>query len=176
MRLFLVAFVLTATPVLAQSLPGQQASRLVLLAGEEGTKSLAMPPPPPQALVSEPADPFTAVYRRMAGMQIQLLEVQRVSLAGPLTVTMFGGTALTAGFSLLLLSTTAGYTAFIVGFVMMIASSLPLIIGVGWLIGNLVVNGKISREIEKVQRERRSLGNVSSRPIEPMTGPLLAVF
>lgn len=170
MRFFLVAFVLSATPVLAQSLPGHQASRLVLLAGEPGTKAV-IPPPPPSVQNLQPEDPFTPIYRRMVSMQLQLLEFQRVSLAAPLTLTLFGGTAVVVGLGMLLLG-ISNYGFFIVGLIMMGGSSLPLLIGVPWLVSTMNMNARITREIEKVNREQRQL----SRPIDPADGAVLGTF
>lgn len=171
MRFFLVAFVLSATPVLAQSLPGQQASRLVLLAGEPGAKAQVMPPPPPSVQNTQPEDPFTPIYRRMVSMQLQLLEFQRVSIAAPLTLTLFGGTAAIVGLGMVLIG-VASYGFFIVGLVMLGGSSLPLLIGIPWLVSTMNMNARITREIEKVNREQRQL----SRPIDPVDGAVLGTF
>lgn len=170
MRFFLVAFVLSATPVLAQSLPGQQASRLVLLAGEPGAKAV-IPPPPPSVQNLQPEDPFTPIYRRMVSMQLQLLEFQRVSLAAPLTLTLFGGTAAVVGLGMILLG-IGNYGFFIVGLIMLGGSSLPLLIGVPWLVSTMNTNARITREIEKVNREQRQL----NRPIDPVDGAVLGTF
>jgi hypothetical protein len=173
MRFFLLAVVVVATPVLAQALPGQQASRLVLLAGEEAPKAIVgLPPPPPAVQNTLTEDPFTPIYRRMVSLQLQLLDFQRVSLAGPLAVTLFGGTAALAGVVMLLMG-AASYGFFIVGLVVLGGSSLPLLIGLPWLVGTLNTNARISREIEKIKREQRAL---MSRPIEPLDGAVLGTF
>ena len=174
MRFLLLAFVLSATPVLAQSLPGQQASRLVLLAGEEGAKALTIPQPPPSMQNLQPGeDPFAPVYRRMVSIQLQLLEFQRSSIAAPLAVTLFGGTAVIVAITMLLFGAT-NYGFFIVGLIVLVGSSLPLLIGIPWLVSTLNANARITREIDKVKREQRQL--ISNRPLEPIDGAVLQTF
>ena len=150
MRSFLVVGVLMATSALAQSLPGQQVSKLVLLADE--AKAVTLPPPPPAILNIQPEDPFAPVYRRMVLMQMQLLEFQRVSIAGPLTLTLIGGTAALIGVTMLAMGSVS-YGFFIVGLVALSGSSLPLLVGIPWLVGTLNTNARISREIERVKHQ-----------------------
>lgn len=182
MRFFLLAFLVSATPVLAQSLPGQQASRLVLLAGEAGQtgqagqggpKVLALPPPPPPTPNMQLGeDPFAPVYRRLSSMQLQLLEFQRVSIAAPMTVMLFGVTGAAVGVTMLVIGAVS-YGFFIVGLIVLGVSSLPLLIGIPWLVGTTSTNARVTREIEKVKREQRQLGN---RPIESADGAVLGTF
>lgn len=168
MRVLLLLVVVAAAPVFAQSLPGQQASRLVLLA-QESAPSLALPPlPPPVNPLNAPTeDPFAPVYRRMFTLQIRLLELQRVSIAGPLAVTLVGGTALLTGGVLLFF----GYAGFVIGLVMMACSALPLLIGIPWLVANMSTNSMLNKEIAKLKLEVRQLGALT----QP-NGALLAVF
>jgi hypothetical protein len=175
MRLLLAAFLLTTAPALAQSLPGQQSSKLVLLAGEEGAKQLAIPPPPPATAQSfVPEDPFAPIYKRLVSMQLQLMELQRVSLAGPIAVTLFGGTGLAVGITMLAVG-FASYGFFIVGLIVLGVSALPLLIGIPWLVGATSTNARITRAIEKLKREQQT-GQVSSRTSAPLSSAVLATF
>lgn len=177
MRLVLVVGVLMATQALAQTLPGQQVSRVVLLGAEEGLKSLAMPPPPPSVPLAQLAeDPFASLHRHMLSMQLQHLELHRVSLAGPLTITIIGGSAFVIGGALMLLSLSTGYTAAIIGLVMFIGSALPLIVGIPWLIATVISNNKINQEVLKVRAELKRYGDLSTQRIAPNEGAVLASF
>lgn len=172
MRFFIVAFVLSAAPCLAQSLPGQQASKLVLLAGESGDPGVktALPPPPPAIRLEPAGDPFAPIYQRMVTNQLQLLEVVKVSLAGPLTITLIGGTGLVVGITSLALGALS-YSFFIVGLIVLAGSALPLLIGLPWLIGSMNTNARITVEIDKLKREQRQL---DSRPMRD--GAVLGTF
>ncbi len=177
MRLVLVVGVLMAAQAFAQSLPGQQVSQVVLLRAEDGAKSITLPPPPPAVTAAQlPDDPFASLHRRIVTMQLQLLEFHRVSLAGPLALTIIGGSAFVIGISLMLLSVGVGYGAFIVGLVMLIGSALPLLAGLPWLIGSVSANAKVDQEAVRLRTELRQLGDLRAQRIEPLEGVALAVF
>ncbi len=165
-----------STQALAQALPGTQVSRVVLLLAEEGAQSLALPPPPPAASSTQVSeDPFAALHRHMLSMQLQLMELHRVPLGGPLSLTIIGGSALVLGGALLLLSAAIGFFAAI-GAVMVIGSLLPLLVGIPWLISNVGANHKLDLEMEKVRTELRRSGDLSAQRFEPSEGALLAQF
>lgn len=165
-----------STQALAQSLPGTQVSRVVLLLAEERAQSLALPPPPPatpSTQVSE--DPFAPFHRRMLSMQLQLMELHRAPLGGPLSLTIIGGSALVLGGAMLLLSAAIGFVA-VIGVVMVLGSLLPLLVGIPWLISNVGANNKLDLEMDKVRTELRRFGDLSAQRFEPSEGALLAQF
>jgi hypothetical protein len=152
-------------------LPGEQASRLTLGA-EDPAKTFVLPPLPPSSMGGPTlVDPNAAVHLRLVAMEIRLLNTLRPSIAAPLAVTIIGGTAAVVGISSLLLGIGGGYTFAIIGIVLLIGSAAPLLIGGIWLGVVMAQNTSITKQIEKLEEERRALGlsSVSAAPTEQPT-------
>ena len=158
MRLVLVVAVVVAGSSFAQSLPGTQASRLVLTADPKAEISL---PPPPQASAGY-LDPNFMLLQRVMSLEVRLLEMQKMSIAAPLTITLFGGTGALLGALSLLAGIGAGYGFFIVGLVALSVSALPLLIGIPWLVAATSTNERVDREIAQLKSERL-------RMVQPMS-------
>lgn len=165
MRLVLVVAVVVAGSSFAQSLPGRQASRLVLLA-EPAEISL---PPPPQSSAGY-LDPSFLLLQRVMSLEVRLLEMQRMSIAAPLTITLFGATGAFVGALSMVAAIGGGYGFLIVGIVALSISALPLLIGIPWLVAATSTNDRVDREIAQLKSERL-------RMVQPMSdaGPVPAL-
>jgi hypothetical protein len=166
MRLVLVVAVVVAGSSFAQSLPGRQASRLVLLAEPKAEISL---PPPPQSSAGY-LDPSFLLLQRVMSLEVRLLEMQRMSIAAPLTITLFGTTGAFVGALSMVAALGGGYGFLIVGIVALSISALPLLIGIPWLVAATSTNDRVDREIAQLKSERL-------RMVQPMSdaGPVPAL-
>lgn len=184
---FPALLVLLAAPALADgALPGTQTSRLTLGANEavaapapgcrmdvdcKGNRicqagvctesaglaaSTLTPLPPPMPAANTG---LASLQLRMITNQIQLLLFQRLSLAGPLFATIFGGLGVLVGGVMM----PFGYTALIVGIMVASGSALPLAIGLVWLFVNIGYNRRIDQAVEKLRDEQRALS--ASSPV-----------
>jgi hypothetical protein len=179
MRLVLLVVVVSASAAFA--LPGEQVSKLTLGA-EEGAKTLSAPPSPlvplpPSAFgAATLGEPLSVQLRlRLIAMELRSLRFQKNDLVGPLILTLLGGTGVLGGLTALGVSVTAGYTAMIIGMIMMMVGGGPLLIGVPWLVVALSRNAAISREMDKLEMERSSLG-VSLRDEQDVNAPAPAAM
>ncbi|MFT3711546.1 MAG: hypothetical protein QM817_28250 [Archangium sp.] len=180
MRLVFLVLVMSGSAAFA--LPGEQVSKLTLGA-EEAAKTLTAPPPPltplpPSAFgAASMGEPLSVQLRlRLIAMELRSLRFQKNDLVGPVMLTILGGSGSLIGLTLLGVATTGGYTAMIVGLIMLMVSGGPLLIGLPWLIVALNHNALIEREMDKLELERTSLG-VSLRDVTaPEPAAMVARF
>lgn len=164
-------------PVQASFLPGTQPSQITLAATDPTTgcntdnqckgnricqagtcTDSAVPLPPPQPSLSGGLLSSELLIRH----QIQLLEFNRLSLAGPLFVTIFGAVGFTAGGVML----PVFYYTLYAGFIVIGAAALPLAIGLVWLFVNIGYNHRIDLAIRKLREEQDySKSEFSSRQL-----------
>lgn len=172
MRTLALALALLAAPSLAQSLlPGEQATRLSLGA-EDPARAFVLPPLPSSSMGGPTmVDPSLAVHLRLVAMEIRLLNAMRPNIAAPLVLTIIGGSAAVIGATSLLAGLSGGYAFVVIGLVALIGSAAPLIIGGIWLIVAMTQNGNLTRQIQKLEEEQRSLnaGPVGLVPTEQPT-------
>jgi hypothetical protein len=146
-------------------LPGEQVSRLTLLAdgcsrdtdckgaricqantcvdGPAGMAPSSLAPLPPTPSVSSNQDVLT----QMAVYQIQMLQFQKLSLAGPIFTLVIGGAGLIVGAVML----PFAYYLLAVALVIMANAALPLAIGLTWLLVNIGYNVRIDAAIRNIR-------------------------
>lgn len=93
---------------------------------------------------------------QLIDLQIQRLELDRVSLAGPVVPMVIGTAGIIGGVALLFLP-----GAFPVAFAMLATAAIPTAAGIVWLAANLVHNHRIDVEIAILEDERIGLRPVS---------------
>ncbi|MGV3620752.1 MAG: hypothetical protein ACO1OB_08040 [Archangium sp.] len=138
------------------SISGGQLSKLTL-GVEEGFVPAPMPPPSP------PVVNLNALSVRLIDHQIQLLELGRASLAGPITSLAFAGTGLAVGGVML----GIGYTTAVIGVIVMAGAALPLAIGIAWLVANLNFNARTDATIKTLHNDRAALGAPLNAGLSP---------
>lgn len=153
MRAVLLLTLLVTPSAFASSffMPGAQPSKLTLAAEPQPGFEPAPFPPATSTLN------VTAITVRLIDLQVQRLEFETLSLAGPVTFLVVGGAEIVVG----LVMVSLGASISLLGLVVLAGSALPLAIGLVWLVSNLGFNARLNAAVEKLREERRALGVVT---------------
>lgn len=89
---------------------------------------------------------------KLVEMQVELLELQKFSLAGPVFTTVVGGLTAVTGASMFIAGMFVPGGLVIVGFVFLMAALVPVGIAVAWWVGALTHNEAIDAQIRALRQ------------------------
>ena len=140
--LFLVLVLSSAAFAEGEPLPGTQPSR-VSLTGDQ------------------------RIDLRVIDNQIQLLEFQKVAVAGPVFLTAFGGAAVLAGAGMVL-ALGGSLAFFLIGLPLIGVGLVLASIGVVWLLINQGINRRLEKAIQALHDQRPSLARAPTTQVPAM--------